>query len=124
MGLLFSHGLMTDFIYLFALGIAAPNHGPLRNILVTLQSHRVYHSKSREHCYMNFVVTLSIWDQLFGTQYRGWDEYPSTGVGNSRFPREETFRCSIRAVIQQFIYPFRPFRQSLAQYGARMDSRF
>jgi len=133
------------FIPLFALGISSPNivvigllkkwyrrfyHanirmnlGPLRYILVTPQSHRVHHSKSREHRDVNFGVTLSIWDQLFGTQYRGWDEYPPTGVEDGRFPREETFRGSIRAVIQQFLYPFRLIRQSLAQYVARVDSR-
>lgn len=133
------------FVPLFALGITSPNiiiiglvkkwyrrfyHanirmnlGPLRYILVTPQSHRIHHSKLREHRDMNFGVTFSIWDQLFGTQYCGWDEYPDTGVEDSHFPHEDSYRGAVSAVIQQFIYPFACIRKSLGMHGAREGSR-
>jgi len=87
------------------------NLGWLRYIFVTPQSHRVHHSKRREHYDRNFGVSLSIWDHLFGTQHRDYDIYPETGIPDSRFPIENAtdksvFRI-IRAYIFQIIYPFK-----------------
>ena len=68
------------------------NMGPLRYILVTPQSHRVHHSTQPEHFDCNFGLTFSIWDHLFGTQYRNYDEYPETGIPDEHFPFEQEQR--------------------------------
>lgn len=84
--------------------------GPLRYVLVTPQSHRVHHSIEPHHRDMNFGLTFSIWDQMFGTQYRGWDEYPETGIDDDEFPFEQTSGARLGHVgrlIAQFLYPFR-----------------
>jgi sterol desaturase/sphingolipid hydroxylase (fatty acid hydroxylase superfamily) len=85
------------------------NLGPLRFQLVTPQSHRVHHSLAPEHRDKNFGVTLSIWDQMLGTQYRGWDEYPATGVGDTSFPLERSARpvALVRTYVAQLVYPLR-----------------
>jgi sterol desaturase/sphingolipid hydroxylase (fatty acid hydroxylase superfamily) len=85
------------------------NLGPLRFLLVTPQSHRVHHSLAPEHRDKNFGVTLSIWDQMLGTQYRGWDEYPATGVGDTSFPLERSARpvALVRTYVAQLVYPLR-----------------
>lgn len=70
--------------------------GPLRYVLVTPQSHRVHHSIEGRHQDTNFGLTFSIGDHLFGTQYRGYDEYPETGVADAPLP---TF-------LSQLFYPF------------------
>lgn len=83
------------------------NYGPLRYILVTPQSHRIHHSSDPRHFDRNFGVILSIWDHLFGTQYRTYDEYPPTGVPDSGWPTEErTGAGSLRALTLQLLYPF------------------
>jgi sterol desaturase/sphingolipid hydroxylase (fatty acid hydroxylase superfamily) len=84
------------------------NYGPLRFVLVTPQSHRVHHSCQPEHHDRNFGVIFSIWDHLFGTQYRYYDCYPDTGV-EARFPNERSFRdvLLLRPLWQQMIHPFR-----------------
>jgi len=131
------------FVPLFALGITSPNivfiglvkkwyrrfyHanirmnlGPLRYVLVTPQSHRIHHSRLREHRDKNFGVTFSIWDQLFGTQYRGWDEYPETGIEDDDFPHEDSYRGAVGSIIQQFIYPFGRIRESLKSHVIRSN---
>ena len=68
------------------------NFGIFRFILVTPQSHRVHHSIERRHWDCNYGGLLSIWDHLFGTQYRGYDEYPATGVQGSGLPLETSAR--------------------------------
>jgi len=82
------------------------NLGWLRYVLVTPQSHRVHHSTAVEHRDLNFGVTFSIWDQMFGTQYRGWDEYPETGVDDETFPYETTFATLPVQFLTQAAYPF------------------
>ena len=87
------------------------NLGWFRYIFVTPQSHRVHHSSRKEHYDKNFGVSLSIWDHLFGTQYRDYDIYPETGIPDSRFPVENSrddglFRI-IRIYLRQMIYPFK-----------------
>jgi sterol desaturase/sphingolipid hydroxylase (fatty acid hydroxylase superfamily) len=56
------------------------NLGPLKYILVTPQSHRVHHSLEERHRDTNFGAIFSFWDFLFGMQYKGFEEYPATGI--------------------------------------------
>jgi len=86
------------------------NFGPLRYVLVTPQSHRVHHSIEAKHTDKNFGSLFTFWDYLFGTQYKGWDEYPDTGIiGEPDFPHENKLRLSslISKPIQQMIYPLK-----------------
>jgi sterol desaturase/sphingolipid hydroxylase (fatty acid hydroxylase superfamily) len=82
--------------------------GPLRYILVTPQSHRIHHSIEPQHQDKNFGVIFCFWDRMFGTQYRGWDEYPETGIADESFPNETTVRGLelLRTPIRQHLYPF------------------
>jgi sterol desaturase/sphingolipid hydroxylase (fatty acid hydroxylase superfamily) len=92
------------------------NLGPLRYILVTPQSHRVHHSVEPPHFDKNFGLTFSLWDQLFGTQYRGWDEYPATGIDDPTFPAEQDDRTAgaFSTLMEQLLYPFR----AIARHGS------
>lgn len=85
------------------------NYGFLRYVFVTPQSHRIHHSSEPQHRDHNFGVIFSFWDRLFGTQYRGYDEYPDTGIADPEFPME---RGSdpwnlIVTLLRQLVYPFR-----------------
>jgi lathosterol oxidase len=84
------------------------NFGLLRYLLVTPQSHRIHHSTLPEHLNTNFGVNLSIWDHMFGTQYRDYDEYPETGIADDSFPFEQKrgFLNIVDAFGAQFLYPF------------------
>jgi sterol desaturase/sphingolipid hydroxylase (fatty acid hydroxylase superfamily) len=84
------------------------NLGILRYIMVTPQSHRIHHSRNKKHQDKNFGAIFSIWDHLFGTQYRKYDEYPETGIDDETFPHEAefTWRGAIRALFFQLVYPF------------------
>jgi sterol desaturase/sphingolipid hydroxylase (fatty acid hydroxylase superfamily) len=84
------------------------NLGVLRYVLVTPQSHRIHHSRSPEHQDTNFGAIFSIWDQLFGTQYRGYEEYPETGVVDASFPHESALGVGAvaAAFARQLVYPF------------------
>ncbi len=85
------------------------NFGVLRYVLVTPQSHRVHHSNRREHYDRNYGVALSIWDHLFGTQYRDYDIYPETGIPDPDFPYEDAPGLAglLRRLVAQFLYPFK-----------------
>ena len=85
------------------------NFGLLRYVLVTPQSHRVHHSIEPAHFDKNFGLHLSIWDHLFGTQHRGYDEYPATGVPDPAFPVLDSLstRAVLRCWAAQVAYPFR-----------------
>jgi sterol desaturase/sphingolipid hydroxylase (fatty acid hydroxylase superfamily) len=84
------------------------NFGPLRYIFVTPQSHRIHHSIEPRHQDKNFGVLFSFWDQLFATQYRGYDEYPDTGIADEHFPIERSIKGFnlLLNPIRQHIYPF------------------
>ncbi len=84
------------------------NLGPLRYILVTPQSHRVHHSIEYRHRDTNFGSLLSIWDHVFGTQYRRYDEYPDTGIEDAAFPLERSTRLKdlLLTPVVQMGYPF------------------
>ena len=83
------------------------NYGLLRFLLVTPQSHRIHHSRLARHHDRNFGVILSVWDHLFGTQYRNYGEYPETGV-EAEFPVERSVADVVRLkpLMQQFVTPF------------------
>jgi sterol desaturase/sphingolipid hydroxylase (fatty acid hydroxylase superfamily) len=91
------------------------NLGPLRYLLVTPQSHRVHHSIEVPHHDKNFGVIFSIWDRLFGTQYRGYDEYPPTGIPDAAFPLERSAGggAIVAALVRQHLYPFQAIARSL-----------
>jgi sterol desaturase/sphingolipid hydroxylase (fatty acid hydroxylase superfamily) len=93
------------------------NLGPLRFVLVTPQSHRIHHSIEPRHRDMNFGSIFSIWDQLLGTQYRGYDEYPDTGIEDEAFPLEA--RGDVRSLlvtpVVQMLYPLRRIRERFAR---------
>lgn len=84
------------------------NLGPLRYVLVTPQSHRVHHSIESRHRDTNFGSLFSIWDHLFGTQCRRYDEYPDTGIEDTAFPVERSTRIRdlLLTPIVQMAYPF------------------
>lgn len=91
------------------------NLGWLRYLIVTPQSHRVHHSILPEHHDRNFGLTFSVWDHLFGTQHRRYDEYPETGINDLDFPCEQDrFELAgLSNLLGQLLYPFR----SLARPG-------
>jgi len=86
------------------------NLGVLHYILVTPQSHRVHHSIMPQHRDTNFGSLFSIWDYLFGTQYRGYNEYPETGINDERFPHEKQAKLPqlILTPFIQMAYALRP----------------
>ena len=91
------------------------NFGPLRWVLVTPQSHRIHHSLETPHFDKNFGVIFSVWDFLFGTQYRGWNEYPPTGIRDPAFPVERSARAGalVATLARQHLYPFLAILRSL-----------
>lgn len=86
------------------------NYGLLRYVFVTPQSHRVHHSVLPQHRDKNFGVIFSIWDRMFGTQYKGYEEYPPTGVEDEHFPHEDELKSSLKGLLLapfvQMVYPF------------------
>jgi sterol desaturase/sphingolipid hydroxylase (fatty acid hydroxylase superfamily) len=101
------------------------NFGPLRYIFVTPQSHRIHHSREREHYDLNYGAMLSIWDYLFRTQYRRYDVYPETGIDDEKFPGEtaQSVAGVLTAPLRQMLYPFRqlwPGRKGVGDVAAAM----
>ena len=92
------------------------NLGILRYIMVTPQSHRIHHSLRREHQDKNFGAIFSIWDQLFGTQYRKYDEYPETGIDDAFYPYESntTWHAQVSCLFRQLLYPCKLVLRSFA----------
>jgi sterol desaturase/sphingolipid hydroxylase (fatty acid hydroxylase superfamily) len=83
------------------------NLGMLRYILVTPQSHRIHHSQRKEHQDKNFGAIFSIWDNLFGTQYRNYEEYPETGLeAPGLLETELGWRRTAQTLVGQLVYPF------------------
>ena len=90
------------------------DYGVLRYVLVTPQSHRIHHSRDPRHQDTNFGIIFSLWDHLFGTQYRRYDEYPEAlGIDDPSFPIEQGTRprTSVRVLAAQLLYPFVERRQ-------------
>jgi sterol desaturase/sphingolipid hydroxylase (fatty acid hydroxylase superfamily) len=94
----------------FCHGNVRTNLGWLRYVFVTPQSHRVHHSREEKHVDMNCASIFSLWDFAFGTQYKGWNEYPDTGiVGELEFPHESKLRVSSLLIkpLQQMWHPLK-----------------
>ena len=89
------------------------NLGPLRYVLVTPQSHRVHHSIDAAHADRNFGAFFSIWDYVFGTQWREYSIYPQTGIADPNFPHHSSggFIALLLSPIQQMVYPLRTIGQ-------------
>ncbi len=86
------------------------NLGLLRYVLVTPQSHRVHHSIEAKHTDKNFGAIFSVWDFIFGTQWRDYSIYPATGIADAHFPHRSS-GGPIRLLlspIQQMTYPLKP----------------
>ena len=101
--------------------------GMLRYVMVTPQSHRIHHSRDPRHFEKNFGGILSIWDHLFGTQYRVYDEYPEVaGVPYLEYPNDPVGPPSdiagiLKAVWLQLVYPFRiVFAPAVADQAMRL----
>ena len=93
------------------------NLGLLRYFIVTPQSHRIHHSIQLRHQDKNFGETLSIWDHLFGTQCKNYDEYPPTGIQDLQFPIEQDqptrgLRAHLSLLWRQLIYPVKVILRS------------
>ena len=97
------------------------NLGILRYILVTPQSHRIHHSRKMEHRDKNFGAIFSIWDHLFGTQYRKYDEYPETGLEDPGYlhETESGWRRTARMLVVQLVCPFEMAFRSAATMISR-----
>jgi sterol desaturase/sphingolipid hydroxylase (fatty acid hydroxylase superfamily) len=100
------------------------NLGPLRYVLVTPQSHRIHHSIEPRHRDTNFGALFSIWDQMFGTQYRRYDEYPETGIEDDAFPHEASgdLRSLLVTPFVQMAYPLRKLREQHVHRAAARAS--
>jgi sterol desaturase/sphingolipid hydroxylase (fatty acid hydroxylase superfamily) len=83
------------------------NLGPLRYIFVTPQSHRIHHSLEPKHWDKNYGFIFTFWDRVLGTQYKNYDEYPDTGINESDFPLEGSYRGVVKTFLAQYLYPFR-----------------
>ena len=94
--------------------------GPLRYLLVTPQSHRIHHSTEMPHWDHNFGAVLSVWDRIFGTQWRGAHEYPTVGLPGEDFPHERSARPSavLATYVRQLAYPVQALRQDLRRSPA------
>ncbi len=83
--------------------------GPLKYVLVTPQYHRVHHSIEPRHFDLNYGERLVVWDWIFGTLWRGFDDYPATGVKGFAGPKDEG--VGPLAVVRTWwgltLYPFR-----------------
>jgi sterol desaturase/sphingolipid hydroxylase (fatty acid hydroxylase superfamily) len=88
------------------------NFGPLKHVFVTPQYHRIHHSIEPRHQDKNFGVILTVWDRIFGTLNRNYDEYPATGVIGLEFepPRRLAPTAWLRDFFRMFLHPFRALR--------------
>ena len=93
------------------------NYGLLKYVVVSPQYHRIHHSNDPAHIDKNFAVYFTIWDRVFGTMHRSFDEYPDTGISDPRFPTAPSGGAGavLRTFAAEFIYPF---RQLLLHFGA------
>jgi sterol desaturase/sphingolipid hydroxylase (fatty acid hydroxylase superfamily) len=88
------------------------NFGPLRHVFVTPQYHRIHHSIEPRHQDKNFGNLLTVWDRMFGTMNRNYDEYPATGVIGLEFdpPRRFAPTAWLRDFFHIWLHPFRALR--------------
>lgn len=88
------------------------NFGPLKHVFVTPQYHRIHHSIEPRHQDKNFGSILTVWDRMFGTMNRNYDEYPATGVIGLEFnpPRRLAPTAWLRDFVHTWLQPFRALR--------------
>jgi sterol desaturase/sphingolipid hydroxylase (fatty acid hydroxylase superfamily) len=99
------------------------NLGPLKHVLVTPQAHRIHHSIEPHHRDLNFGSLFTIWDRIFGTLHRDYEEYPDTGIADAGFPLEQDspgLVGMLRTFVAQTAYPF---GQALQHVRARFAGR-
>ena len=90
--------IFKDWYSRFYHGNIRTNLGPLRFVLVTPQSHRVHHSLEQSHHDKNFGAIFSIWDHLFGTQWKDYNIYPATGLADDKF--EEKGNGDVKSLLK------------------------
>jgi sterol desaturase/sphingolipid hydroxylase (fatty acid hydroxylase superfamily) len=85
------------------------NLGPLRNVFVSPQAHRVHHSISVEHFNTNYGTVFMFWDLLFRTRSEDVNAYPATGIDDVTFPhgRSANPASLVATWAKQFAHPFR-----------------
>lgn len=117
----FALAVATTYFTAFTHTAVRTNMGPLRYLLVTPQSHRVHHSHHPEHIDVNFATVFSVWDQLFRTQYKGWDEYPDTGIADPDFPLEQrvTPGSLLASYAKMVVYPFQQVARDVGKLRRR-----
>ncbi len=88
--------------------------GRVDALVVTPQWHRLHHSTLEEHYDSNFGATLTIWDRMFGTALvPGPEDFPPVGLDEELAPADATTLAGVpKALIKQFLYPFRKLRQA------------
>jgi hypothetical protein len=81
-------------------------------VFVTPQYHRIHHSIEPRHQDKNFGNLLTVWDRMFGTMNRNYDEYPATGVIGLEFdpPRRFAPTAWLRNFFHIWLHPFRALR--------------
>jgi sterol desaturase/sphingolipid hydroxylase (fatty acid hydroxylase superfamily) len=97
------------------------NLGPLKYLFMGPQAHRLHHSVLPQHFERNFGTVFPWWDLMAGTMYKGYDEYPPTGITDTEFPlraRHDTNPGRWLVIfLRQLIYPFQGI---VAASGARI----
>jgi sterol desaturase/sphingolipid hydroxylase (fatty acid hydroxylase superfamily) len=85
------------------------NLGPLRNVFVSPQAHRVHHSISVEHFNTNYGTVFMFWDLLFRTRSDDVNAYPATGIDDVTFPHGQSTNPAalVATWAKQFAHPFR-----------------
>ena len=92
------------------------NFGFLKHFMVTPQFHRIHHSREAQHQDKNLGAFLTIWDRMFGTLHTNYEEYPETGIHDSRFPMEKQGGLFIITnYAKQFIYPMKQLAKEVFQ---------
>lgn len=98
------------------------NLGLFKYVVVTPQYHRVHHSNLPRHFDKNYGERLTLWDWIFGSLYKGFDEYPTTGVANCEPILEDNAKIITLPLVwfRQFIYPFTKIYQSVRLFYLRI----
>ena len=102
--------------------------GPLRYIFMGPQQHRAHHSVLPQHFDTNFGTVFSWWDWMAGTMYRGFDEYPPTGITDKNFPlRERNDDANptvwVTVFFKQLWYPFGNVLRSLSRPTRNVEAQ-
>ena len=98
------------------------NLGPLRNVFVSPQAHRVHHSISVEHFNTNYGTVFMFWDLLFRTRSEDVNAYPATGIEDVTFPHGQRANpvSLVATWAKQFAHPFRLVLQRDTGYAGNI----